>query len=283
MDLARGSAPQKRAPRRRFNWQCHGLKMGNAMGELKNKVAILTGASRGLGAAAALALAGQGVKLALLARDKARLEGVASQARAKGVAVLALQADVADSAAIDGAIAQAVAALGPIDILINNAGVIEPIGLLGQTDAKQWAANIAINLVGAYNLLRAVLPAMAARGRGIVIDVSSGAAHRPLEGWSAYCSAKAGLAMLTQAAALEYGPKGVRVFGLSPGTVDTDMQGQIRASGINMVSQIPRAQLAPADLPARAIVYLCGAAASDLVGSEASLRDPAFRRRVGLD
>ena len=88
--------------------------------------------------------------------------------------------------------------------------------------------------------------------------------------------------MLTNAVALETTPAGIRVFGLSPRVIDTDMQGQIRASGINRVSQIPRANLAPVEHPAAAIVYLCTEAANDLVGREVSLLDPEFRRRIGF-
>ena len=112
--------------------------------------------------------------------------------------------------------------------------------------------------------------------------LSSGAAHRPLEGWSAYCAAKAGLAMLTEALALETAGAGIRVFGLAPGVIDTDMQVSIRASGVNRISRIPRADLASVEHPAAAIRYLCTAAANDLAGSEVSLGDPEFRRRIGL-
>jgi NAD(P)-dependent dehydrogenase (short-subunit alcohol dehydrogenase family) len=115
-----------------------------------------------------------------------------------------------------------------------------------------------------------------------VINISSGAAHLPLEGWNAYCAAEAGLAMLTRAIALEYADAGVRVFGLSPGVIDTDMQAAIRASGINRVSQIRQIDLAPVGHPAAAIFYLCTAAADDLVGEELTLNDSAFRRRIGL-
>ena len=100
---------------------------------------------------------------------------------------------------------------------------------------------------------------MLAAGGGTIVNVSSGAAIRPLEGWSAYCSAKAGLHMLTRAIALETAGKGIRVFGFQPGTTDTDMQVLIRASGINPVSQIPRGNLTPVAHPAAAIVYLCTA------------------------
>ena len=124
---------------------------------------------------------------------------------------------------------------------------------------------------------------MIAAGGGTIVNVSSGAALRPLEGWSAYCSGKAGLAMLTQAIALETQGKGIRVFGFQPGTTDTDMQVLIRASGINQISQIPRENLTPVAHPATAIVYLCTAAADDLHGKEFSLRDDAFRARLNLE
>src|SRR4051812_34002453 len=123
---------------------------------------------------------------------------------------------------------------------------------------------------------------MLASSGGTIINVSSGAAHRPLEGWSGYCCAKAGLAMLTAALALETAPSGVRVFGLAPGAVDTETQVTIRASGINRVSRMPRSSLAPVEEPAAAIVYLCTDGANDLVGREGALLDPEFRRRIGL-
>ena len=160
--------------------------------------------------------------------------------------------------------------------------MVEPIGLLSDSDPAAWRRNIEINLIGAYHAVRAMLPQMLAANRGTIIDVSSGAAHRPMEGWAAYCSAKAGLAMLSQAIALESGTSAVRVFGLSPGVIDTDMQVTVRASGINRVSRIPRADLAPVGHPAAAILYLCTDAADDLAGREVSLGDPEFRRRVGL-
>jgi NAD(P)-dependent dehydrogenase (short-subunit alcohol dehydrogenase family) len=159
--------------------------------------------------------------------------------------------------------------------------VIEPITSIADSDPAAWARNVTINLTGAYNAIRAVLPGMLAGGGGTIVNVSSGAAIRPLEGWSAYCSAKAGLHMLTRAIALETAGKGIRVFGFQPGTTDTDMQVLIRASGVNPVSQIPREKLTPVALPAQSIVYLCTTAADDLNGQEFSLNDAAFRARLG--
>jgi 3-oxoacyl-[acyl-carrier protein] reductase len=248
------------------------------MSELKGKVAIVTGASRGIGAAAAEALAAAGAKVMLTARDGALTGRVADRIGGKAMAC-----DVADYAQVERMVADTERALGPVELLVNNAGVIEPIGMLADSDPAAWARNIAINLTGAYHVLRAVLPRMLANKRGVIVNVSSGAAHRPLEGWSAYCAGKAGLAMVTRSIALETEGKGVRIHGFAPGTVDTDMQVQIRASGVNRVSQIPRGNLTPVAAPAKAIVYLCSSAAADLAGQELSLpNDEAFRRRLGL-
>jgi NAD(P)-dependent dehydrogenase (short-subunit alcohol dehydrogenase family) len=246
--------------------------------ELKGKVALVTGASRGLGEGVARALAAAGARVMLVARDGALVTRVASQL----AGAEAMACDVADYAAVEKVVAETRARLGGLDILVNNAGVIEPIAEIAASDPALWAQNITINLVGAYHVIRAVLPGMLAAGGGSIVNVSSGAAHRPLEGWSAYCSGKAGLAMLARAIELETKGKGIRIFGFSPGTIDTDMQIKIRASGINAVSKIPRGDLAPVEHAVRGLVYLCTRASDDLVGEDVSVRDDAFRRRIGL-
>jgi 3-oxoacyl-[acyl-carrier protein] reductase len=251
------------------------------MQDLAGKVVIVTGASRGIGAATALALGEAGAAVMLAARGDATAT-VARQINAAGGKAEAMACDVSDYAACQAVAAAANRRFGPVDALINNAGVIEPIAKVGEADPAAWARAIQINLIGAYYAIRAVLPDMLARGHGRIVNVSSGAALRPLEGWSAYCSGKAGLAMLTRAIELEHEAAGIRVFGFQPGTTDTDMQVTIRASGINMVSQIPRDKLTPVARPAKAIVYLCTGAADDLSGKEFSLNDADFRRRIGL-
>jgi len=251
------------------------------MQALAGKVAIVTGASRGIGAAAALALAEAGASVVLAARSKAQTEAHVAKINATGKA-LAIECDVSDYEACQRLVHETVGHFGPPDILVNNAGVIEPISTVATSEPAAWARNIQINLIGAYFAIRAVLPGMLERGHGDIINVSSGAALRPLEGWSAYCAGKAALAMLTRSIDLEHRAAGIRVFGFQPGTTDTDMQVAIRASGINMISRIPREQLTPVAHPARAIVYLCGKEADDLGGKEFSLRDEDFRRRIGL-
>jgi 3-oxoacyl-[acyl-carrier protein] reductase len=252
------------------------------MAELSGKVAIVTGASRGIGAGAAEALAAAGAAVMLTARDGKLAGEIASGIAAEGGTAAAMACDVADYAAVAALVAATTERFGRPDILINNAGVIEPIATIATSDPAAWATNVQINLVGAFNAVRAVLPGMIAAGGGTIVNVSWGAALRPLEGWSAYCSGKAGVAMLTQAIKLEEGANGIRVFGFQPGTTDTDMQVLIRASGMNVISQIPRANLTPVAHPARAIVYLCTPEADDLVGAEFSLRDEAFRKRIDL-
>ncbi len=252
------------------------------MGQLTGKTIIVTGASRGIGEAAAHALAEQGAKVMLTARDGARTAQVAAAITAAGGIAASMACDVSDYAAFAKLVAATTEKFGTPDVLVNNAGVIEPIARLEDSDPAAWARNIQINLIGAYNAVRAVIGPMIAAGGGTVINISSGAAMRPLEGWSAYCTGKAGMHMMTRAIALETAAKGIRVFGFQPGTTDTDMQGLIRASGINQISQIPRANLTPVAEPAKSIVYLCTAAADDLNGKEFSLRDEDFRKRVGL-
>lgn len=246
---------------------------------MQGRVVVITGASRGIGAAAARAFADEGAHVALLARSGG---AVAELAEHIGEAALALPCDVADWASVQAAMAQVLARFGRIDVLVNNAGVVEPIARLAEADPVAWGLTQDINLKGVFHGMKAVIPAMRAQGGGTIITVSSGAAVRALEGWSAYCASKAGALMLTQAAHLEEGPHGIRVLGLSPGTVATEMQRTIKASGINPVSQLAWEDHIPAEWPARALVWMCGAAADDWLGRDVSLREEGVRRAVGL-
>lgn len=252
------------------------------MHSVAGKVIIITGASRGIGAAAAVALAKAGATLMLAARDAASCDAVAQSITRDGGTAAAQACDVSDWTAVQRLAAETQRRFGKIDALVNNAGVIEPIAVTAESDPAAWARNVQINLIGAYHAVRAVLPPMIAAGGGTIVNVSSGAAHNPLEGWSAYCAAKAGLAMLTRGIALEHAARGIRVFGFQPGTTDTEMQVLIRASGVNPISKIPRENLTPVAHPAAAIVYLCTSAADDLAGKEFSLRDETFRSRLNL-
>jgi NAD(P)-dependent dehydrogenase (short-subunit alcohol dehydrogenase family) len=252
------------------------------MGRLSGKTVVITGASRGIGAAAAEAMAAEGASLMLLARSADAITALATRLRAAGVRAEAMTCDVGQFSQVQAAVGRTREAFGRVDALINNAGVIEPIGPMATTDPRAWAHSADTNFKGVFFGMRAVLPLMRAQGAGVIVNLGSGAAHTPLEGWSHYCAAKAACDMLTRCAHLENRGRGIRVFSLSPGTVATDMQRKIKASGINPVSQMDFASHAPPEMPARALVWLCTDDAADFAGQEVSLRDPGIRARVGL-
>jgi len=252
------------------------------MTDLSGKTAIITGASRGIGAAAARHLAGLGATVVLAARSEGAIAGIAAEIVAAGGRALAVPCDVASATEVRALIDRAHAETGRIDILVNNAGVIEPVARLADSDPEAWGAVVDINLKGVYYGLRFAIPEMLKAGGGTVINISSGAATGALEGWSHYCATKAGVLSLTKVADLEYRDSGIRVIGLSPGTVATEMQVQIRASGINPVSQLDPSVHIPADWVARAIAWLCGPAADDWRGTDFSLKTPEGRAAVGL-
>jgi len=249
------------------------------MTAVKGKTVLITGASRGIGAEAGRVFAQAGANVVLLARSA---EALAAQAAEIGDRALALACDVADAAQVAGAVNAAVSRFGGLDVLINNAGVIEPISHLASSDPVGWGHAIDINLKGVYYGMRAALPVMRKAGGGTIQTVSSGAAHNPVEAWSHYCASKAGAAMLTACLHLEEGHHGIRAMGLSPGTVATQMQREIKGSGINPVSQLDWSAHIPADWPARTLLWMCGAEADPFLGTEISLRDEDIRKRVGL-
>ena len=246
---------------------------------LAGKTVVITGASRGIGAEAARVFAAAGANVALIARGSDAIEKLATEI---GEQAIALTCDVASYASVEDAIAKAKETFGSVDILINNAGVIEPISHLASADPDEWGTVIDINLKGVFNGMRAVLPMMIASGGGSILTISSGAAHGPVEAWSHYCASKAAVKMLTECVHKENGADGIRAIGLSPGTVATQMQIEIKASGINPVSQLDWDVHIPADWPARALLWMCGLDADQYCGQELSLRDEDLRKRVGL-
>lgn len=247
--------------------------------DIQGKIVVITGASRGIGEAAARHFAAAGARVTLLARSADRIEALA---RDIGGGARAAACDVARYPDIAKAVEETVAECGRIDVLVNNAGVIDPISHLAETDPSEFGRAVDINLKGVFHGMRAVLPLMIRQGAGTIVTVSSGAAHRPVEGWSAYCASKAGAYMLTRMADSEARSHGVRVLGLSPGTVATGMQREIKASGVNPVSQLDWSDHVPPDWPAKALVWMCGPEADPWLGDDISLRDEAVRAKVGL-
>ena len=243
--------------------------------DMTAKNVLITGASRGIGAETARVFAAQGANVGLMARSA---DAIAALAAEIGPQATAYPCDVTD---YDG-VAAVVADFGAVDVLINNAGVIEPIARMTDADPDGWGHALDINVKGVFNGMRAVLPAMIAAGGGSILTVSSGAAHGPMEAWSHYCASKAAANMLTQCLHLENASDGIRAIGLSPGTVATQMQREIKASGINRISDLAWEDHIPADWPARALLWMCSADADEFCGEEVSLRDAEICARAVL-
>lgn len=247
--------------------------------DMVGKTVLITGASRGIGAAAAFAFAEAGANVALVARST---DDIAEIAGKIGEKALAIPCDVARYSDVAAAISATAQTFGGLDVLINNAGMIDPIGHLQDTDPATWARTIDVNVKGVMHGMHAVMPGMIAQGHGTIINISSGAAHGPIEGWTAYCSSKAAVYMLTRAADKESRDKGLRILGLSPGTVATQMQRDIKASGINPVSQLDWSVHIPPEWPAQALLWMCTAEADEFLGDDVKLRDDDIRQKVGL-
>ena len=250
--------------------------------ELKGKAAVLTGASRGIGEAAAYALAEEGVAVVLAARSEESLAKIAAQIRERGGQAETVCCDVSRYEDVAAAVERCTSTFGRIDILLNNAGVIDPIAHLTRSDPETWDRVIDINVKGVYYGMRAAGAVMEAAGQGVIINISSGAAVSALEGWSHYCASKAAVLSLTRCGHKELAGKGVRVVGLSPGTVATDMQREIRKSGVNPVSQLEWDAHIPPEWVGRTVAWLATAEGREFDGTDLSLRDETVRRRVGL-
>ena len=251
--------------------------------DLTGSCAIVTGASRGIGAATAQRLAAAGATVVLAARNLEAIEGHATAIASAGGRALAVACDVSRPDDVGALVDTAhKAGGGRLDILVNNAGVIEPIGPLADSDPAAWSQAVDVNLKGVYHGLRHALPLIRASGGGTVINLSSGAATQPFEGWSHYCAAKAAVLALTRCTDLEYREAGIRVMGLSPGTVATEMQVVVKASGVNPVSQLDPGVHIPPEWVAEAILFLCGPGGDAHRGTDVSLRAPEIRAAVGL-
>ena len=250
--------------------------------ELNDKTALITGASRGIGAAAAKRLAEYGVKVVLAARSMQDIETLAQAIRATGGTAEAIACDVVRYGDVQTAVDHCISTYGRLDILVNNAGLIEPITRLGDSDPELWGHVADVNFKGVYHGLRAAIPVMEKQGGGVIVNISSGAATNALEGWSHYCASKAAALMLTRCADKEYRAAGIRVVGLSPGTVATDMQVAIKKSGVNPVSQLDPNVHIPPEWPAEAIAWLCTEAGAPYAGTDFSLRPEENRALVGL-
>ncbi len=250
--------------------------------DFSGKTALVTGASRGIGEASARCLAKYGAAVVLAARSTADIERIAGEIVAAGGKAAAIACDVSDYADVTSAVDLAISEFGGIDVLVNNAGVIEPVSRIEESNPDEWRKVIDINVNGVYHGMRAVSPHMLKKGSGTIVNISSGAATGALEGWSHYCSSKAAVLSLTKCGHKEFGDKGVRVVGLSPGTVATGMQVAIKASGVNPVSQLDPSVHIPPEWVGECISWLCTEGGDPYLGADCSLRDEDVRKAIGV-
>ncbi len=245
-----------------------------------NPVAIISGASRGLGAATALWLAKVGAAVTLISRSETALKSVAKEVRQLGGTALVFKADTSDPDACQKAVAKTLKRFNKLDALVNNAGIVEPIAPLVQTDPERWHYNIAVNLLGPFYLTRAAISELR-KQNGRIINVSSGAATTVIENASAYCAAKAALNHFTRVVAAEESE--LTVLSMRPGVVDTQMQKIIRREGPNFMPAEQyayyqglkeRGELEPPEVPARSIGWLALNAPHEWSGDFLNYDDP---------
>ena len=193
------------------------------MAELEGKTALITGAGRGIGQAIALAYAREGARLSLGARSVSELEETADECRKLGAEVLITPTDVTDVSQVESLIAATVERYSAIDILINNAGIGGPVGVLQDNDLDAWINTVQINLIGVYLCCRAVVPVMKRQNAGRIVNLSGAGVANAWANMSAYCSSKAAVVRLTEVLALELADTKITVNALGPGSVHTRM------------------------------------------------------------
>jgi NAD(P)-dependent dehydrogenase (short-subunit alcohol dehydrogenase family) len=243
-------------------------------GPLEGRVSVVTGAGRGIGRATALALADAGSALALGARSVGQLEEVASAIGERGGWALVAALDVADPESVQRFVDMAVVRFGRVDVLINNAGSNNgsadgAVGPLWEINPEAWWQDIEINLRGTFLCTHAALPHMIAAGRGHIVNMVSMAAVMPWPYDSAYACSKAAVIRLTDSVAHEVRDKGVYLFALSPGSVDTELRaGAVESpAGRKWLTNVnPNPQWVPAELPAATVVRLVSGEADGLTG-----------------
>ena len=199
------------------------MSADSILDELRGQVAIVTGAGRGLGRATALALARARARVGVVARSEEQVAETVRGITEAGGEALAVVADVSDAAAVERMAREVERALGPVDLLVNNAGTIGPLGPIWEADPGDWWHSIEVNLRGPYLCSRALLPGMIERRRGRIINVSTSAATVAVAHMGAYVIAKTALIRFTENLAAELLNSGVSVFSIDPGTIRTAM------------------------------------------------------------
>jgi len=235
---------------------------------LAGRVALVTGTSRGLGRAIALALGGAGAAIACTARVVEQAEATAAAIRGTGGRAVALALDVARAGAADASVRRAEAELGPVDVLVNNAGITLEKKTVDITD-EEWERVLVTNLTSMFRCARAVAPGMIERGRGKIINVGSMYGRLGVPRYAAYCATKAGVEGLTRALAAEWSRHGIQVNCLAPGYMNTDIPKAALADEKTrqlFLSKVPARRIGEPEETGALAVYLASPASDFMTG-----------------
>jgi 3-oxoacyl-[acyl-carrier protein] reductase len=240
--------------------------MDDDVRSLTDRVALVTGGARGIGRSIALALADQGADVAVVDLDPAGAGAVVREIEAKGRRGLAVRADVSSETDVKDVVAAVESGLGPIQILVNNAGLTRD-GLLARMSAEDWDLVLNVNLKGAFLLSKAVSRGMMKQRSGCIINMASVVGRRGNAGQANYSSAKAGLIGLTKSLARELAPRNIRVNAIAPGYIQTEMTSALDDSIREaIVNSTPLGRMGTPDDVARAVVFLAGEGAAFVTG-----------------
>jgi NAD(P)-dependent dehydrogenase (short-subunit alcohol dehydrogenase family) len=234
---------------------------------LRDKVAIVTGGSNGIGRATALAVAAEGAAVTVADLDVEAGEAVAQEIRDKGGRAIFVRVDVADDASVAAMVARTVEEFGGLDLAFNNAGIEGTSGPLHETDPENWHRTIAVNLTGVWSSMRHEIPRMLERGGGSIVNCASVAGLVGFDGLTAYTASKHGVVGLTKSAALELATSGIRVNAVCPGVIETEMVRRAAAGNPEaFVVMEPIGRLGRPDEIADAVVWLFSDRSSFVTG-----------------
>jgi NAD(P)-dependent dehydrogenase (short-subunit alcohol dehydrogenase family) len=238
--------------------------------DLTGRVAIVTGASRGIGQAIALAFAAAGAQVALSSRKQESLDAVVTEIKKQGGQAIAIAAHTGDSNAVRALVAQTVERFGGVDILVNNAATNPHFGPLLTADEGQWLKILDVNVLGYFRAAQAVVPELQKRGRGKIINMASVAGLRPMPGMGVYSVSKAAVLMLTQTLAQELGPHNIQVNAIAPGVIKTRFSSvlwQTESIARSIQAATPLGRFGEVDDLTSAALYLASPASDYMTGA----------------
>ncbi len=246
--------------------------------ETSKKVCLVTGARTGIGKSLSELLAQHGHKVIMSAKNASDCQSSLDDLTEGGFSVAGIDLDLSKPELLKEKVKEAISIWGKIDVLINNAAIVNPIAELGNITLNDLGEASQINFISPVLLINHCWEYLK-KSKGKILNILSAAAIHPVEGWTAYCTTKAALHMINQQAHLEGIDYNIKSIGLSPGMIDTAMQEKIRESGINRISKVKKSDLLPVELPAQLGLWCVSDDANNLSGKMISLSDPIIEKR----